>query len=106
MSLEYCMHSSLLAYVCFQHASCLLYIAMKQVIYSVHSCMVSLVYVWLCIRSPQACNNNNNNILTLRMALQKLCHFITRFVYILADLYHEKLAEISAILGFSTWHQT
>ena len=56
------MHSSLLAYVCFQHASCLLYIGMKQVIYSVHSCMVSLVYIWLC--SPQASisiNNNNNN---------------------------------------------
>ena len=60
MSLEYCMHSSLLAIVCFQHASCLLYIGMKQVIYSVHSCMVSLVCIWLC--SPQACNNNNNNI--------------------------------------------
>ena len=56
---EYCMHSSLLAIVCFQHASCLLYIGMKQVIYSVHSCMVSLVCIWLC--SPQASNNNNNN---------------------------------------------
>ena len=35
------------------------YIGMKQVIYSVHSCMVALVYIWLC--GPQACNNNNNN---------------------------------------------
>ena len=44
------MHSSLLAYVCFQHASCLLYIGMKQVIYSVHSCMVSLVIYGYVVR--------------------------------------------------------
>ena len=31
--------------------SAVYYMGMKQVIYSVHSCMVSLVYIWLC--SPQ-----------------------------------------------------
>ena len=39
------MHNSLLTYVCFQHASYLLYIGMKQVIYSVHSCVLGL-YVY------------------------------------------------------------
>ena len=41
-----CSMHAVIAYVCFQQ------IGMKQVIYSVHSCMVSLVYIWLC--SPQA----------------------------------------------------
>ena len=41
------MHSSLLAYICFQHASYLLHIGMKQlqVIYNVHSCVLGLYMV-------------------------------------------------------------
>ena len=77
MSLEYCMHSSVLAYVCFQHASCLLYIGMKQVIYSVHSCMVSLVYIWLC--SPQASNNNNNNNYLLNYLFNYLLNYLLNY---------------------------